>query len=229
MWVRLYYYPIVGGNWQFVEVHLHCVQRRGRVGGDHLPGQQLDADGKQCDLQLECGCERDGVLARHRQLGGREQLLHSGSLSSDSIAAVNGLPTNGSTVYATLYSLVSGTWMRNAYTYTAFNAAAATGMLTTPMPGSNLTSGTVTFSWTAGSGASAYWMDIGATAGGNNYYSSGNLGNVLTTTVSGLPTDGSTVYVTLYSLIGANWVGNAYTYTALNATGGLAAMQTPTW
>jgi hypothetical protein len=86
----------------------------------------------------------------------------------------------------------------------------------------------VTFNWTAGAGASAYWLDAGSTAGGNQYYQSGNLGNVLTTTVSGLPTDGSTIYVTLYSLIGANWVGNAYTYTAFNASGGLAVMQTPT-
>jgi hypothetical protein len=101
-------------------------------------------------------------------------------------------------------------------------------MLTTPMPGSTLTSSTVTFDWTAGSpGPYSYWMDVGNTAGGNNYYSSGNLGNVTTTTVSGLPTDGSTIYVTLYTLISGSWVGNAYTYTALNATSGLAAMQTP--
>jgi hypothetical protein len=158
---------------------------------------------------------------------GGNNYYSSGNLGNTLSATVSGLPTNGSTVYATLYTLVSGTWTPNAYTYTAFNAAAAAGVLTTPNPGTVLTSGTVTFDWTAGAGASAYWMDIGSTAGGNNYYSSGNLGGALTTTVSGLPTDGSTIYVTLYSLIGASWVGNSYTYTALNATSGLAAMQTP--
>jgi hypothetical protein len=127
-----------------------------------------------------------------------------------------------------LYTLVSGSWVPNAYTYTAFNAASAAGVLTTPTPGSVLTGSTVTFDWTAGSGASAYWLDIGSSAGGNNYYSSGNLGNVLTTTASGLPTDGSTVYVTLYSLIGGSWVGNAYTYTAVNTTSGLAVITSPT-
>ena len=96
-----------------------------------------------------------------------------------------------------------------------------------PFPGSAFTDTTVIFNWTAGAGASAYWLDAGSTPGGNQYYQSGNLGNVLTTTVSGLPTDGSTIYVTLYSLIGANWVGNAYTYTALNANGGLAVIQSP--
>ncbi len=158
---------------------------------------------------------------------GGNNYYSSGNLGNVLTATVSGLPTNGTAVYATLYTLVSGTWTPNTYTYTAFNAAAATGMLTTPTPGSVLSSSTVTFDWTAGAGASAYWMDIGNVAGGNNYYSSGNLGNVLTTTASGLPTDGSTVYVTLYSYIGTQWVANAYTYTALNATSGLAAMQTP--
>jgi hypothetical protein len=159
---------------------------------------------------------------------GGNNYYSSGNLGSALTTTVSGLPTNGSTVYATLYTLVSGTWTPNAYTYTAFNASSETGVLTTPMPGSTLTSSTVTFDWTAGSpGPYSYWMDVGNTAGGNNYYSSGNLGNVTTTTVSGLPTDGSTIYVTLYTLISGSWVGNAYTYTALNATSGLAAMQTP--
>jgi hypothetical protein len=141
----------------------------------------------------------------------------------------SGLPTNGSTVYVTLYSLVSGTWTPNPYTYTASSLAAAQGVLTTPPPNSTLTSSTVTFDWTAGSpGPYSYWLDVGSSAGGNNYYSSGNLGNVTTTTASGLPTNGTTVYVTLYTLISGSWVGNAYTYTALNSSSGLAAMQTPT-
>ena len=128
----------------------------------------------------------------------------------------------------TLYTLVSGTWTPNAYIYTAYNAAAAEGVLTTPTPGSILTGSTVTFDWTAGSpGPYSYWMDIGSSAGGNNYYSSGNLGNVTTTTVYTLPTNGSTVYVTLYTLIGGVWTGTTYTYTALNETSGLAAMKTP--
>jgi hypothetical protein len=159
---------------------------------------------------------------------GENNYYSSGNIGTVLTKTVSGLPTNGTTVYVTLYSLIGGNWIPNAYTYTAFNAEAASGVLTTPTPGSVLTSGTVTFNWTAGSGATAYWMDIGNVAGGNNYYSSGNLGNVLTTTASGLPTDGSTVYVTLYSLINGSWVGNGYTYTALNATSGLAAVQTPT-
>jgi len=154
---------------------------------------------------------------------GGNQYLQSGNLGNVLTTTVSGLPINGSAVYVTLYSLISGQWVSNGYTYTA----AAGGVVTTPTPGSTLTSGTVTFNWTAGSGT-AYWLDVGSTAGGNQYLQSGNLGNVLTTTVSGLPINGSAVYVTLYSLISGQWTGNAYTYTALNASVGLAVMQTPT-
>jgi len=159
---------------------------------------------------------------------GGNNYYSSGNLGNVLTKTVNGLPTNGSPVYVTLYSLVSGQWLGNAYTYTASSLAAAQGVLTTPPPNSTLTSSTVTFDWTAGSpGPYSYWLDIGNSAGGNNYYSSGNLGNVTTTTVSGLPTNGSTIYVTLYTLISGSWVGNAYTYTALNSSSGLAAMQMP--
>lgn len=154
---------------------------------------------------------------------GGNQYLQSGNLGNVLTTTVSGLPLNGGTVYVTLYSLISGQWVNNAYTYTA----AAGGILTTPTPGSTLASSAVTFNWTAGSGT-AYWLDVGSTVGGNQYLQSGNLGNVLTTTVNGLPLNGSTVYVTLYSLIGGQWASNAYTYTALNASAGLAVMQTPT-
>ncbi len=158
---------------------------------------------------------------------GGNQYYQSGNLGNVVTTTVNNLPTNGSMVYVTLYSFAGGQWLSNAYTYTANNLATSGGVLTMPTPGSTLTSGTVTFGWTAGAGASSYWVDAGSTPGGNQYYQSGNLGNVLTTTVNGLPTNGGTIYVTLYSLIGSTWTGNSYTYTAFNAAGALGVMQTP--
>ncbi len=159
---------------------------------------------------------------------GGNNYYSSGNLGNVLTVTVNGLPTNGTPVYVTLYSLLSGQWLSNAYTYTAFSLAGAGGVMSTPTPGSTLTGSSVTFNWTAGAGASAYWVDVGSTAGGNNYYSSGTLGTALTTTVNGLPTDGSTIYVTLYSLVGGVWTPKAYTYTALNGIAGLAVMRTPT-
>jgi hypothetical protein len=158
---------------------------------------------------------------------GAHDYYSSGNLGNVLTTTVHNLPTNGSAVYVTLYSLVGGSWISQGYIYTAYNLAASAGALTTPPPGSTLAGSSVTFGWTRGTGATAYWIDIGATSGGHNYYSSGNLGNVASTTASGLPTDGSPVYVTLYSLIGGQWASFTYNYTASNGNAGLALMQSP--
>jgi len=154
---------------------------------------------------------------------GGNNYYSSGNLGKVLTTTVYGLPTDGSTINVTLYTLIGGSWCGNAYTYTALNATSGVAVMTTPTPGSILTSNSVTFTWRAGTGAAAYWLDVGSTAGGNNYYSSGNLGNVLTTTAPNLPAIGSMLYATLYSLVGGQWVSNSYTYTA--APG--AVMQTP--
>jgi hypothetical protein len=153
----------------------------------------------------------------------------SGNLGNVLTTSATGLPTNGSTVYVTLYSYNGTAWLSNAYTYTAYTpGAGAAGQLTTPPPTSTLTGSTVTFDWSAGTGgATGYWLDLGNTAGGNTFYSSGNLGTALTTTASGLPTDGSTVYATLYSLIGGSWTSNAYTYVAAGGAGSAGVMTNP--
>lgn len=162
-------------------------------------------------------------------VAGGNQYYQSGSMPTSKLSAtVSSLPTNGSTVYVTLYWLINGTWVSNPYTFTAFNLAASGAVMQTPTSGLTLTSSSVTFSWTAGAGASNYWLDVGTTAGGNQIFQSGQLGNVLTETVNGLPIDGSTIYVTLYSLIGSTWTGNAYTYTSLNAFGAAGTMASPT-
>src|SRR5208282_3139392 len=160
---------------------------------------------------------------------GGNNYYSSGNLSSStSSQTVTTLPSDGSTVWARWYYMLSGTWQHIDYTYTAFGGAADRGAITSPAPSSTLSGSSVTFSWTAGSGASAYWMDVGSGAGGNNYYSSGDLGDVLTIKVNGLPTNGSTVYVTLYSQVSGVWLSNAYTYTAFNAAAALGVLKTPT-
>ena len=143
---------------------------------------------------------------------GGNQYYQSGKLGNVLTVTVNGLPTDGSTVYVTLYSLVGAQWVANFYTYTAFNTAGALGTMQTPIDGSTLSGNVAAFTWSAGTGATAYWLDIGSVPGGNQYYQSGNLGNVLTTTVYSLPIDGSTIYATLYSYVGGQWLSNAYTY-----------------
>ena len=91
-----------------------------------------------------------------------------------------------------------------------------------PVPGSTFSSSTVTFQWTAGS-ATAYALTLGSIAGRIDIYSSGVL-TALSTTVTGIPTDGRPVFATLYSRVNNVWKTNSYTYTASNG----APTPTPT-
>ncbi len=228
VWARWYYK--LSGTWQHIDYSYTALGGSAERGVITSPAPSSTLSGSTVTFNWTPGSGASAYWVDIGSSAGGNNYYSSGNLGNVFTVAVNGLPTDGSTVYVTLYSQVGGVWLSSAYTYTAFNAAAAAGILTTPPPGPStiLTGSTVTFDWTAGSpGPYSYWMDIGSSAGGNNYYSSGNLGNVTTTTVYTLPTDGSTVYVTLYTLIGGVWTPKAYTYTALNATSGLAAMTTP--
>jgi len=70
---------------------------------------------------------------------------------------------------------------------------------TNPVPGSTLVGSTETFSWTANDvSVTEWWVYIGTSVGANDIYDSGSLGTATSDTVSGLPTDGSTLYVRLY-------------------------------
>jgi hypothetical protein len=141
-------------------------------------------------------------------LGGKQYYSAPAAAGITSLQVKN-LPVDGSAVYATLYSRPQGgVWQTDQVTYTA----ASRGVITTPVNGSTLPGSTVTFSWTAGSGPTDYWLELGSTAGGKQYYSRETTGTSLT--VSNLPTNGGTVYATLYSLISGTWQKNQYSYQA---------------
>ena len=79
-----------------------------------------------------------------------------------------------------------------------------------PTPSSTLTGSSATFTWYPSNAAQAYWLDVGSTQGGNDYYQSGSLPtSTLSETVNGLPTDGSTIYVTLWTEINGQWMHNS--------------------
>jgi 6-phosphogluconolactonase (cycloisomerase 2 family) len=225
IWARWYY--LLSGSWQHLDYSYTAFGTTSGIATMASPAPGTTLSGSSVTFNWNAGTSASAYWLDIGSTAGAHDYFSSGNLGAALTETVNSLPTNGSTVYVTLYSLVNGSWQNNSYTYTAYSLGSAAGILTMPNPGSTLTSSTVTFDWTAGSGASGYWVDIGSTTGAHNIYSSGNLGNVLTTTVSGLPTDGSAVYVTLYTLIAGSWTANGYTYTAFNSTGGLAAMQTP--
>jgi len=134
-------------------------------------------------------------------------------LTTNTSETVSGLPTNGETLYVRLYSKISGVWHSSDYTYTA-SSTGASAVLTSPTTGSALTGSSVTFTWTAGSGVTQYelWMGSAGVGSGNIYYPGLTTGT--TETVTGLPTNGETLYVRLWSKIAGVWNYNDYTYTA---------------
>ena len=97
--------------------------------------------------------------------------------------------------------------------------------MSSPTPGSTLTSSSATFSWTAGSGVSSYWLMVGNNgAGSANILSQG--GAQRTRTVTGLPASG-TLNVRLMSYIGSGWQFNDYTYTMNAAVKAVMTWPTP--
>jgi hypothetical protein len=131
-------------------------------------------------------------------------------------ATATGLPTDGRTLYVRLYSAINGAWQFQDFTYTAAGSGGFTptpAVMTSPAPGATLSGSTVTFNWNAASGASLYQVWVGTTQGAYDvgfFPQNGTTGT--TATATGLPTDGRTLFVRLYTAIGSTWYFNDYTY-----------------
>jgi hypothetical protein len=142
--------------------------------------------------------------------------LSAGALATTS-KVVSGLPCDGRTIYVQLYTHRNGAWLSpQRYTYTAPSGCVA--QITSPTPGTTLSSTSVTFSWSAAASADQYWLDVGNSVGQGDLW-----GGALTGTsqlVSGLPCDGRTLYAQLYTHRNGVWLTpQRYTYTAKTACG----------
>jgi hypothetical protein len=142
---------------------------------------------------------------------GSRNLYNSGSTTATS-ETVSALPTSGLTLYARLHWLMGSTWQYADYTYTEAGTPTPPS-LTSPSPGTTLTGSSATFSWTAGTGPSAYMLYLGtAGLGSTNLYNSGAT-KATSETLTTLPKNGLTLYARLHWLIGSTWHYADYTYT----------------
>ena len=71
----------------------------------------------------------------------------------------------------------------------------------------------MTFTWTAVNGSSEYVLGVGRTTDANDIYFNGQ-GLRTSGTVSNLPTDGSTLYVKIWTHLASGWLSSNYTYKA---------------
>jgi len=139
--------------------------------------------------------------------------------------SISGIPTNGATMNVRLYSLINGAWQYNDYTYTE-ESPAAPATITSPTPGSALTSSSTTFSWTTGSQVTQYSLHVGTTGAGSSNIFGGTVTGQ-SKSVTGIPTTGATLNVRLYSYINGAWQYTDYTYTEASPAAP-ATMTSPT-
>jgi len=140
---------------------------------------------------------------------GSKNLYDSNEQAATS-ATFSNLPTDGVTIYARVYARVNGTLYSNDYTYTA---AVQPPVLTSPAPGSTLPSTSATFTWTA-SGGQGYWLFVGTTGVGSKNIIDTGQQSATSATVSGLPSNGTKLYVRVYSRVNGTLYFNDYTYTS---------------
>jgi uncharacterized protein YkwD len=93
------------------------------------------------------------------------------------------------------------------------SAAIARATISSPQPGSTLPGSTVTFSWTTGTGALEYFLYVGTSPGINNIYAA-STGLNRTAIVNSIPTNGSAIYVRLWTRFTTGWQFIDYSYTA---------------
>jgi hypothetical protein len=140
--------------------------------------------------------------------------LYSLAQGSNTFASVSGLPTTGVTLYARIWSFIGGSWQFTDRQFRAFETGLAT--MTSPVDDSTLGGSSATFSWNRPAATTQVWLYVGTTPGGLNIYSASE-GTGTFRVVSGLPTNGSTVYVRLWSFMGGVWRYIDYYYTSAGA------------
>jgi uncharacterized protein YkwD len=105
-------------------------------------------------------------------------------------------------------------------------AAGSPANITSPTPGSTLPGASATFGWSSASGALEYFFYAGTSQGSNNLYGR-SMGLSTSVTVSNLPTNGSTVYVRVWTRFSTGWQYRDVTYRAATAAAGPTATPTP--
>ncbi len=128
--------------------------------------------------------------------------------------AAYGMPTDGRTLYVTLWTTINSDTFAETYQFTAAaDPTVESATMTDPVPDSALTSNTQTFMWSAGTCVEQYGLRVGTSVGAGDVYDM-DLGTATSAVVENLPADGSTVHVALRSRLEGAWQETPYTYTA---------------
>jgi subtilisin-like proprotein convertase family protein len=135
---------------------------------------------------------------------------------------VTGLPTDGRPIWVRLMSYYDGEY--HPIDHQFFAASPTPARITSPATGSVLPGSSAAFMWNSGIGVSFYWVNVGSTQGGYEYYSN-YVGTSRSLTVTGLPVDGRAIWVRLMSYIDGQYFSVDHAFAA--ATAGPARIISP--
>ncbi len=141
--------------------------------------------------------------------------LYNQDLGTELSASVSDLPSNGSLIYVRLWSYLSGKWEHSDAMYMASGTVPVPvkAAMLWPVPNTTWESGTVQFNWSSGTEVRRYYLFVGTSVGNNDIVAS-DQGLNLSTTLTGLPVNGKTLYVRLWSYTDSGWLYNDYQYRA---------------
>jgi hypothetical protein len=122
---------------------------------------------------------------------------------------VTGLPFNGSAVYVRLWDRIGSVWTYQDYGYTAW---AMPVQQITPAPPYTFTGTSQAFSWLA-TGGDEYALWVGTSPGGSQIADK-RPGTGTAVTVTGLPFNGGSIYVRLWTRLGTLWISEDHVYAA---------------
>jgi hypothetical protein len=138
--------------------------------------------------------------------------VYNGSATTAMSATVSNLPLDGVTLYARLYYKLNGTWQSLDYTYTE-SVTLIPPALTSPVPGSTLSSTSATFTWSPAAGSTIYRLLLGTTGAGASDVYNGSPTASTSAAVSTIPANGARLYARLMYMVHQAWYAIDYTFT----------------
>lgn len=146
--------------------------------------------------------------------------IHNSHLLGPAVntVVIDGLPTDGSEIFARLWYRTSTntSWAHSDSQFTTQTQAQPA--LLSPATGSQLTGAIQHFQWANNQLAvNGWWLYVGSSQGGRQFYNSGFLGAAVTTTsTSSIPLDGAVVHARLWYRLpqSSAWLSRDYTFTA---------------
>lgn len=190
--------------------------------GSTLPGSQLN---------LSWNPNVEGVQEWRINVGrtpGGIDVTDSGSIGTNTTYTASGMPTDGGPLHVRLWYRTENGWEFEDVIYQA-SGSAVMPAISSPAAGSVLPGANLHLSWAPNGIAATDWrIYVGNSRGARDLADSGNIANVATSTVAGLPTDGRVLHVRLWYFEKGAWAYLDSQFAAATVGGpGLPAITSP--